>query len=158
MTLSLSLCAEKYDLCSADTLRSAHCVNSVVYNDQRYATLDAGDPRGIDNNCQDYWLAVPPGWQLALPDTDSIAVAAVYPWGTHLLVYANGTQIHTAHSDVYSARGQTRQWLVAPEGLTPLGTNTIGFKVNSCSRRILLRGSQALCEPSLPRDEDTVLF
>ena len=122
---------------------SAHCLRSVVYKDQRYATVDAGDPFGIGVNCQDYWLTVPPGWELALPDADSIAVAAAYPWGTHLLVYADGTQIYTAHSDYYSSRGQPREWFCCYDGQTALGTNSMGFKVNACARRILLRAGES---------------
>ena len=103
----------------------------------------AGDPFGIGVNCQDYWLAVPPGWELALPNADSIAVAAAYTWGTHLLVYADGTQIYTGHSDYYSSRGQTREWICCSDGPTALGTSDIGFKANACARRVLLRACPA---------------
>ena len=143
--------AGKYDLCNAPvtssctagTSCSAHFLSSVVYKDQRYATLDAGDPFGIGVDCQDYWLAVPPGWELALPNADSIAVAAAYTWGTHLLVYADGTQIYTAHSDYYSSRGQPREWFCCYDGQTALGTSDIGFEVNACARRVLLRACPA---------------
>ena len=118
---------------------STHFLKSVVYEDQSYVTLDAGDPFGICVNCQDYLLVVPPGWELALSDTDIIAVVVVYPWVTHLLVYANGIQIYAAHSDYNSSRDQTHEWICCSGGQTPLSTSDIGFKVNVCARRVLLR-------------------
>ena len=120
---------------------SAFCQNSLFYNGAWYATLDATSKDSTETGCQDSFLALPIGWQVAPHDDDSIAVTAAYPWGTHLLVYADGGQRYTSHADYYSQRGQTREWYCCSDGETALGTSSSGgeFKVNSCARRVLIK-------------------
>ena len=121
------------------------CENSLFYNGLRYATLDAGSKDSTETVCQDDFLPLPTGWRVAVHDDSSIFVTAAHPWGTHLLVYADGGQRYTAHPDYYSQRGETREWFCCSDGDTPLGVSSSGthFKVNACARRILIQSADA---------------
>ena len=121
------------------------CTSSLVYNGFRYATLDAANKDSTETACQDVFLTLPAGWQVAPHDDSSIAVTAAYPWGTHLLVYADGGQRYTAHTAYYSQRGETREWYCCSQGETALGTSSSGaqYKVNACARRILIQAVDA---------------
>jgi len=96
--------------------------------------------------CQDTYLPLPAGWEISPQDSDSIAATAAHPWGTHLLVYADGGQRYTLNED-YSSPGQAREWYCCSDGRTALGTSSDGtqFKANACARRILLRAPPSTC-------------
>ena len=124
------------------------CANSLFYNGLRYATLDAASKDSNETACQDHFLPLPAGWQVAVHDDSSIFVTAAHSWGTHLLVYADGGQRYTAHPDYYSQRGETREWYCCSDGETALGTSSSGshFKVNACARRILIQSADACAD------------
>ena len=136
---------------------SRHCANSVVHQGVRYATLDATVKESSAVGCQDDFLALPDGWEIAPQDESAIAVTAAWPWGTHLLVYSDGGQRYTNNED-YDSPGGTRTWYCCSDGETALGTSSDGtrYKVNACARRILLRALEGTCtegdddEPGTP--------
>ena len=86
----------------------AQCVagmgsHGVVYNGTAYRTLDDAPPEGgyygaPNGGCQRYYddgpqpnyLPLPPGYALAPPDADTIAVIAAHGWGTECAVTADG--------------------------------------------------------------------
>eukprot|EP01045_Picozoa_sp_COSAG04_P004058 COSAG04_NODE_172_length_21594_cov_14.638614_17_plen_489_part_00 len=89
--------------------------HGVVYNGAAYRTLDdappeggwEGDPNGgcqrIDpwtDNEQPNYLPLPPGYALAPPDADTIAVIAAHGWSTGCAVTADGAG--WASGDAYS--------------------------------------------------------
>lgn len=70
----------------------------VVYDGHAWATLDAADPQASGySGCQNYWLALPEGWEVA-PASTAVRtnVIGAYGWGTDLLVAANGEAYSTA--------------------------------------------------------------
>lgn len=87
---------------------SRHCENSVVHQGVRYATLDATVKESSAVGCQDDFLALPDGWEIAPQDESAVAVTAGWPWGTHLLVYSDGGQRYTNNEDYDSPGGVTR--------------------------------------------------
>jgi hypothetical protein len=134
---------------SSGSSASPHCASSVVHNGDFYATLDAGDPEhSAGAVCQDFFLDLPAGWIVAPHDESSIAVTAAYPWGTHILVYADGGQRYTNHPDYQSQAGQSRPWYVGSDGDTALGTQGNSYKANACARRILLKALPDACSSS----------
>lgn len=76
----------------------------VVYDVHAWATLDAADPQESGSTaCQNYWLALPEGWQVA-PEPDAgvrANVIGAFPWGTDTLVAANGASYFTANGARY---------------------------------------------------------
>ena len=111
------------------------------YAGKKYATLDGAQPESLATACQDYFLPLPTGWQLAPHDADSINVTKSHPWGTHLLVYADGGQRYTSHPDYASQAGQERFWYTSPGQPNALGESADQpgwYKVNACARRILI--------------------
>ena len=134
--------------CSTSSSGSgSHCTNSVLYGGMRYATLDATSQDSRAEGCQDSYLPLPPGWHIATQDSDAIAVTAAHPWGTHLLVYADGAQRYTSSDDYLPSAGMTTTWYCCSDGLTALGTSSDGarYKVNACARRILIRAPPSMC-------------
>ena len=107
--------------------------------------------------CQDNYLPLPAGWEISPQDSDAIAVTAAHPWGTHLLVYADGGQRYTLNED-YSSPGQAREWYCCSDGPTALGASSDGtqFKVNACARHILLRAPPSTCTGMDASDSDTL--
>ena len=70
----------------------------VVYDGHAWATLDAADPQASGySGCQNYWLALPEGWEVA-PASNAVRtnVIGAYGWGTDVLVAANGEAYSTA--------------------------------------------------------------
>ncbi len=126
--------------------RTAQCEKSVAYRGYSYAALDVTvEPRSNDTFCQDSYLSLPAGWRIAPDDTDSIRVAASFPWGTHVMVLEGGAQYYTSHSDWASYAGEPNVWYCCIDGLTALGQSSSGYRVNSCARRILLKYTGGLC-------------
>ena len=88
----------------------------VIHDGRAWATLDATEPQESGIACQDYWLALPEGWQVA-PEPDAAVRANVigaYGWGTDHLIVANGYTYWTANG---TPKGQnpgeyyTNEWL-----------------------------------------------
>eukprot|EP01045_Picozoa_sp_COSAG04_P023095 COSAG04_NODE_2695_length_3721_cov_2.697405_3_plen_578_part_00 len=88
--------------------------HGVVYNGAAYRTLDDAPPEGgsygdPNGGCQriDYdwgrgdnepnYLPLPPGYALAAPDADTIAVVAAHGWSTRCAVAADGTAWRSAN-------------------------------------------------------------
>ena len=124
----------------------------MLHGSWRFATLDATSKDSGAVGCQDIYLPLPAGWQIAPQDPDAIAVTAAHPWGTHLLVYADGGQRYTLNDDYSSAQGKPTTWYCCSDGPTALGTSSDGtqYKVNACSRRILLRAPPSTCTDAAP--------
>eukprot|EP00290_Baffinella_frigidus_P019541 CAMPEP_0180215338 /NCGR_PEP_ID=MMETSP0987-20121128/15454_1 /TAXON_ID=697907 /ORGANISM="non described non described, Strain CCMP2293" /LENGTH=401 /DNA_ID=CAMNT_0022174013 /DNA_START=74 /DNA_END=1279 /DNA_ORIENTATION=+ len=113
----------------------------VTYAGNKYATLDGAQPESNAIECQNYFLPLPAGWQLATHDADSIEVTRSHPWGTHALVYADGGQRYTSNSDYGSQAGQEFEWYASSGQPTALGESVDQpgwYKVNACARRILI--------------------
>ena len=130
----------------------AQCVagmgsHGVVYNGAAYRTLDDAPPEGGDwgdpgHGCQcedshctsaddrswqgNNYLPLPPGYALAPPDADTIAVIAAHGWSTRCAVTADG-----------------EAWASANYGSTVAGddcaVNSGPWYCNSCGHRILAR-------------------
>jgi len=100
--------------------------------------------------CQDNYLPLPAGWEISPQDSGAIAVTAAHPWGTHLIVYADGRQRYTLNDDYYDSPGEERTWFCCSDGATALGTSSDGtkYKVNNCFRRILIRAPPSTCTDS----------
>ena len=123
--------------------RRLDTAENVSFNGKQYATLDSWDPIDtVTQGCQSDYLPVPPGWGIAQNSPDSISVTAQYAWGTDLLVLSDGSQYYTNNPRYAGQAGEAREWYCCSDGLTALGSNVQGgmgvYKVNSCSRRILI--------------------
>ncbi len=111
--------------------------------------------------CQDTYLPLPAGWEISPQDSDSIAATAAHPWGTRVLVYADGGQRYTLNENSDdTSPGQALEWYCCSNGRTALGTSSDGtqYKANACARRILLRAPPSTCTgtdaaPTPPRLE-----
>ena len=128
---------------------------AVSYNSILYAALDGWDPQDTKTKgCQPDYLPLPSGWIIAPNDEDSIAVTAMYAWGTDLLVFADGSQYYTLNVRYPGYAGQPRTWICCADGLTALGSSMIDglavYKVNSCARRILIVKLALLCSAAAP--------
>ena len=114
--------------------------HGVVYNGAAYRTLDDAPPEGDDDGdpnggCQriEYYygdnepnyLPLPPGYALAPPDADTIAVIAAHGWSTECAVAADGWSWYSGSGDRCSSS------VLASSG----GSHT----VTSCWRRVLAR-------------------
>ena len=128
----------------------AHCRHSVLQGQWRYAALDATSKDSSAVGCQDTYLPLPAGWEISPQDSGAIAVTAAHPWGTHLMVYADGAQRYTLTDDYYDSPGEARTWYCCSDGATALGTSSDGtkYKVNACARRILIRAPPSTCTDS----------
>ena len=128
--------------------------HGVVYNGAAYRTLDdappeggrSGDPnRGCQNPCNDgrdsgycswsnrgepNYLPLPPGYALAPPDADTIAVIAAHGWSTDCAVTADGAAWWSANNG-YVPGDRCGSDDLASSG----GSHT----VTACWRRVLAR-------------------
>jgi hypothetical protein len=134
-----------------DTARRYIPAGSIIpYAGQNYAALDGWSPTDEDTSgCQSSYLSLPDGWSIAHNNANSISVIASYPWGTDLMVLADGSQFYTRNSRYSGMAGQPRTWYCCSDGPTPLGQSTDSYgnaqyKVTSCARRILIINS---CQP-----------
>ncbi len=141
------------------TKRSYVPVNAesmVSYNGQYYAALDGWIPTDYyTQGCQWSPLSLPSGWSIAINNADSIAVIASYPWGTDLMVLADGSQFYTQNDRYSGMAGKPRQWYCCSDGLTPLGESIDAYgnpqyEVTSCARRILITNSELFAQGTLP--------
>ena len=85
--------------------------HGVVYNGTAYRTLDDAPPQGTstgdpNGGCQRIgwrgsnepnYLPLPPGYALAPPDADTIAVIAAHGWSTRCAVTADGAAWYSAN-------------------------------------------------------------
>jgi hypothetical protein len=122
----------------------------IAYAGQNYAALDGWSPTDEDTSgCQSSYLSLPDGWSIAQNNANSISVIASYPWGTDLMVLADGSQFYTRNSRYSGMAGQSRTWYCCSDGATALGQSTDSYgnaqyRVNACARRILIINS---CQP-----------
>ena len=67
--------------CGGEALSMSVSGVVVSYGATEYRTLDAWAPEDSgDWTCQDQYIALPEGWQIAANNPGSIAVTAAYPW------------------------------------------------------------------------------
>ena len=78
--------------------------HGVVYNGTAYRTLDDAPPEGGQYGCQgtSNYLPLPPGYALAPPDADTIAVIAAHGWSTSCAVTADGAAWYSASQRSYA--------------------------------------------------------
>jgi len=110
--------------------------NSVYYNGYYYAVMDGTHKHITVHSCQNYFIALPEGWVVA-PYDYYVQVNVAYSgssgtfgWGTHCVVYANGSSYTTYTSSPSSC--STNQLISDPndESLK---------KVRGCYRKVLMR-------------------
>ncbi|MEI7901379.1 MAG: hypothetical protein WCK89_14110, partial [bacterium] len=133
-----ALVPKAFSSCSTPPLYVAEspcdvCDIGVSYNGYCYQALDGTLPTQTSVACQTSYLSLPEGWELVPYSSDiELNVVRAYPWGTHVMVFAEGGGYGTA---VYSAGlWDTDRLLV--EGST--------YKPDNCQLRILIR--KPLCE------------
>merc|ERR1712072_1036926 len=88
-------------------------------------------------------MTVPAGWSIAPDHADSIEVIKKYPWSTHLMVVSNGAQFATT---AWGRAGNRHKWhpsrgkpnALGKRGNTYSAKKEFLYKVNACSRRILI--------------------
>jgi len=104
--------------------------NEILWQEYCYSTLDKVDPAATSVGCQSSSLNIPSGWEL-VPMTDGVVdnVVAVHPWGTHCIVFGDGS----------SYCGSNWGTAGADCGGNNLVCSGISCKPHSCSRRILIR-------------------
>eukprot|EP00290_Baffinella_frigidus_P045275 CAMPEP_0180409410 /NCGR_PEP_ID=MMETSP0989-20121125/42828_1 /TAXON_ID=697907 /ORGANISM="non described non described, Strain CCMP2293" /LENGTH=419 /DNA_ID=CAMNT_0022413479 /DNA_START=53 /DNA_END=1308 /DNA_ORIENTATION=+ len=119
----------------------------VTYAGNKYATLDGAQPESNANECQNYFLPLPAGWQLATHDTDSIEVTKSHSWGTHVLVYADGGQRWTHHPDDFNPPGQE---FGVPNALVESVDQPGWYKARYCDLRILIVSTPPTQTQTLP--------
>ena len=136
----------------------------MVYNNTAYRTLDDAPAKGgkLDNpnrgcQCSDFgangegwdnclrpettnYLPLPPGYELAPNDADSVAVIAAHGWSTTCLVLADGSAWKTANRGklagekcVLSHRNSLAVGSAAGAG------GVVGYSVTQCNLRVLAR-------------------
>ena len=108
--------------------------NAVHYKGLVYRTLDGTSPHDTGYKCQDYYLGLPSGWALAADNADSLAVISSYPWGTHVMVLANGR--------AYGTRAYSTGSLCSYSGLSTSGST---YKVANCHFLILISKTGSDC-------------
>ena len=128
--------------------------HGVVYNGTAYRTLDDappegdadGDPNGgcqrtcegqpdafnqWGRDCEPNYLPLPPGYALAPPDADTIAVIAAHGWSTDCAVTADGATWNSANFGRAGDRcGWSRNYLASSGG---------SHTVTGCRKRVLAR-------------------
>ena len=69
---------------------------AVAYGDYCYASMDKQPASSSSGSCQDSYIAMPDGWGL-VPYSAALVtnVVAQHPFGTHILVFANGDSYGT---------------------------------------------------------------
>eukprot|EP01045_Picozoa_sp_COSAG04_P015137 COSAG04_NODE_1177_length_7916_cov_13.807599_6_plen_730_part_00 len=120
----------------------AQCVagmgsHGVVYNGTAYRTLDDAPPEGPydhgdpNSSCQgtSNYLPLPPGYALAPPDADTIAVIAAHGWSTYGIVTADGGSWYSGSGRSFSG-GASSYWLASSGG---------SHTVTTCNFRVLAR-------------------
>ena len=90
-----------------------------------YYTDSWGNERCYASRWDDNYLPLPPGYALAPPDADTIAVIAAHGWSTYCAVAADGWSWYSGSGDRCSSS------VLASSG----GSHT----VTSCPRRVLAR-------------------
>jgi hypothetical protein len=124
-----------------------------LYAGIEYRTLDGVSSTSLLEGCQRSYLPLPPGgWQVAERNYDSLAVVALYPWGTHCMHLARGESVRTAAnapgdpgsdcgSSAYYLQG-TRAASAYPASFRShsllLKQGLVSYKPSACNRRILL--------------------
>ena len=106
----------------------------VTFQGRSYAALDGEPPESTSVGCQDNYLPIPAGWTIA-PDTpESIAVIAMYPWGTHVMV-VDGSQYNGADYHPPGREFHPGSSLLLQSGDT--------YKPGGCQMRILITRNAA---------------
>jgi hypothetical protein len=85
-----------------------------------------------------YYHSLPTGWEVAPADADGIRMSTIAGWGTHILIYSDGTGYGTT---LYSPGNYYSSNLLLTSGGY--------YSVSGCSFRVLIRVSNLNC-PSPP--------
>jgi hypothetical protein len=113
--------------------------NAVEYNGRVYRTLDGTSPLDTGSSkCQDYYLPLPSGWELAADNADSIYVIRYYPWGTYVMVVAGGGGYWTCCG---TSAGQ--YWNTGLSTLSDTSGST--YTVSHCPMLILISKPGSAC-------------
>ena len=135
----------------------------MVYNNTAYRTLDDAPAKGgkLDNpnrgcQCSDFgangegwdnclrpettnYLPLPPGYELAPNDADSVAVIAAHGWSTTCVVLADGSAWRSANhgrAGEACALSSANSLVV---GSAASAGGVVGYSVTRCNLRVLTR-------------------
>ena len=139
-TYQSGLGASSCELCPAGTygVMVSATRNSVWHNGYNYAALDKTNPASKKIGCQTSYIALPAGWTIAPNNADSSNVISQYPWGTAVMVLADGASYWT----------RTGSFLSNGVLLTQSTNGTAKYAVSACSLRILIhQRSSSICSP-----------
>ena len=79
----------------------------LVNGDYLYASLDNADPKSVSVGTQQTHLALPDGWEIAPSEPLVVSeIIAKHPWGTHVVVCANGNAYSTTLHELGRRAGQ----------------------------------------------------
>jgi len=110
------------------TFTSENCISAgtcVEFAGRYWKLLDGGDIYGF-HGCQESYLPVPSGWEIASAGGYAEQVAAMYPWGTQCLVLGPGIAADTQTHKTCKDRN------------IPLYKDTSGRYATVCPAKILL--------------------
>ena len=113
------------------------------------------DGDGLRNDdCPSNWMALPPGWELAPNDADTIAVIAAHGWSTNCVVAADGSAWASANgrhagdacefdstSDSGSFLSKCERGSDESRAACPKVSSGTTYTVSWCNLRVLLRCS-----------------
>jgi hypothetical protein len=119
---------------------------SVDYNGFSYAALDLQRyPGSQETYCQNYYLPLPAGWSVAPHNSDSIAVIALYPWGTQVMSLQDGSY-WTSNANNLGYSGQ----MFANANYLEHNLSTNSYRTMDCNLRILLMYTSGIVSSVLP--------
>jgi hypothetical protein len=117
----------------------------IMYRGRKYATLDGASPTGTTSGCQQEFLSIPTGWEIAPHNKWSAFIIGSYPWSSDFLVLADGSAYYTAHEQV--AGGSQAWWDYSSLKSNASNPSTSAFKPAACNGRILIVDTS--CDPGL---------
>ena len=96
-----------------------------------WRTLDGADPQGTDGGCQgtSNYLPLPPGYALAPPNADTIAVITAHGWSTGCAVAAGGGAWGSANYYRAGDRCGSGNYLASSGGSHTVSRGCIGGRV-----------------------------
>jgi hypothetical protein len=118
----------------------------VDYGGYHYATMDGVAHQSLDNlGCQDNWMNLPYGWEIAPRDTNTTIIASRFCWGTSYLgvVDTSGQGAPAIHTGCIDQPGEVYADASGTVWMGAITTSVYGqdvfFKVGGCPARILIR-------------------
>ena len=104
--------------------------NTVTWNGYVYASIDNHSVNDGSVYCQNNYVSLPNGWELAEYVSGIESMIHSYGWGTHCMILANGNSYGTSNYGYGGCGGGV------------LGQSGNSYRANSCSRRVLIRRSE----------------